>query len=169
MPHHHCKLDKALCGLKQAPRAWYLRLDVKLQSLGFILSKLDISLFIYVKRAITIYVLVFVDDIIVTSSSLIAIDALLADLRSEFALKDLGDLHYFLVIEVKPMADGVLLTQEKYANDILRHVGMIACKPVGTPLSVSEKLSAHVSDQLGPQDVTQYQSIVGALQYLFLT
>jgi hypothetical protein len=128
-----------------------------LQSLGFVPSKADISLFIYVKAAVTIYVLVYMDGIIVTSSSPAAIDALLADLQSEFALKDLGDLHYFLGIEVKSTADGILLTQEKYASDILRRVG------------VSKKLSVHDGDLLGPKDVTQYHIIVGALQYLSLT
>jgi hypothetical protein len=116
--------------------------------------KSDISLFIYVKGAIIIYVLVYVDDIIVTSSSLTTIDALLANLISKFALKDLGDFHCLLGIEVKPTADGILHTQEKYANDILHRVGMMACKPVATPLSISKKLSAHVGNQLGPQDVT---------------
>jgi hypothetical protein len=90
MAHHHCKLDKALYGLKQVPRAWYSCLSVKLQSLGFTPSMHDISLFIYLKGVITIYVLIYVDCIIITSSSPIAIDALLGDLRSKFALKDLG-------------------------------------------------------------------------------
>jgi hypothetical protein len=79
-PNYHCKLDKALYGLKQAPRAWYSRLSFKLQALGFIASKIDISLFIYKKGPVIIYLLVYVDDIIITSSSLVAIDALLADL-----------------------------------------------------------------------------------------
>jgi hypothetical protein len=90
-------------------------------------SKADIALFIYLKGSITIYLLVYVDDIIITSSSPSAIDALLLDLKSEFAIKDLGDLHFFLGIEVKKVADGVLLTQEKYATDLLmvcRYVGM---------------------------------------------
>jgi hypothetical protein len=100
-PHYHCKLDKALYGLKQAPRAWYSRLSLKLQVLGFIPSKADISLFIYCKKVVTIYLLVHVDDINVTSSSPAAIDALLSDLKSDFALKDLGNLNYFLGIEVK--------------------------------------------------------------------
>jgi hypothetical protein len=72
-----------------------------------------------VKGAITIYVLVYVDDIIITSSSPAVVDALLSDLRSEFALKDLGSLHYFLGIEVKSTSDGLILSQEKYATDIL--------------------------------------------------
>jgi hypothetical protein len=163
MPHHHCKLDKALYGLKQVPRAWYSRLSVKLQSLGFTPSMHDISLFIYLKGVITIYVLIYVDCIIITSSSPIAIDALLGDLQSKFALKDLGG-H-------QGQINGWWYspTQEKYASDILRHVGMMVCKPVATPLLVSEKLSAHVVDPLGPKDVTQYWSIVGAFQYLSLT
>jgi hypothetical protein len=62
-----CKLDKALYGLKQAPRAWYSRLSSKLQSLGFILSKADTSLFFYNKGGTSIFVLIYVDDIIVAS------------------------------------------------------------------------------------------------------
>lgn len=91
------------------------------------------------------------------------------DLNKEFALKDLGDLHYFLGTEVSKVHDGIMLTQEKYANDVLRQVGMTACRPVNTPLSTSEKLSAHEGSPLGPNDATQYRSIVGALQYLTLT
>jgi hypothetical protein len=138
---YHCKLDKALYGLKQAPRAWYSRLSSKLQNHGFSPSKSDISLFIYKKGSFTIYFLVYVDDIIVTSSSPAAIDALLTDLKQDFALKDLGLLHYFLGIKVKQLNNGVLLTQEKYASDILARVGMHNCKPVSTRLLASTKLS----------------------------
>jgi hypothetical protein len=68
-PHYHCKLDKALYGLKQAPCAWYSRLSHKLQSLGFIPSKAEMSLFFYRKASIVMYVLVYVDDIIIAISS----------------------------------------------------------------------------------------------------
>jgi hypothetical protein len=136
-PNYHCKLDKALYGLKQAPRAWYSRLSFKLQALGFIASKIDISLFIYKKGPVIIYLLVYVDDIIITSSSLAAIDALLADLWSNFALKDLGSLNYFLGIQVTCLSNGILLSQEKYATDLLRRVGMLFCKPVSIPMSAT--------------------------------
>jgi histone deacetylase 1/2 len=94
---------------------------------------------------------------------------LLQDLRKAFALKDLGDLHYFWGIEVKKLRDGITLTQEKYAMDLLTRVGMKDSKIAPTPLSSSEKLSAMEGDPLGPDDSTRYRSIVGALQYLTLT
>jgi hypothetical protein len=107
-----------------------------------------------------------VDDIIITSSSPAAIDALLANLKSDFAINDLGDLHYFLGTEVRKVDDGVLLTQEKYATDILRRVGMLQCKPVPTPLSMSHELSTYAGEPHGVEEVTKYRSIGGALQYL---
>ena len=61
------------------------------------------------------------------------------------------------------------MTQEKYASDLLKRAGMIACKPVSTPLSTIEKLSAYNGSELGINDATKYRSIVGALQYLTLT
>ncbi|KAK1607568.1 hypothetical protein QYE76_031241 [Lolium multiflorum] len=163
------RLGKALYGLKQARRAWYSRLSAKLQELGFLPSKADTSLFLYGKSGIIIFVLVYVDDIIVTSSSDAAISVPLKSLMANFAIKDLGDLHYFLGLEVKHTHDGLLLTQEKYAHDILKRVGMIDCKSAPTPMSPSEPLSLHEGTPLGPDDSSQYRSIVGALQYLTLT
>lgn len=168
-PNYICRLDKALYGLKQAPRAWYSRLSSKLMALGFVASKSDTSLFIYRKSSITIYMLIYVDDIIVASSSQAATDALLKDLSHEFALKDLGDLNFFLGIEVKKVDSGIVLSQTKYAQDILTRVGMMNCTGVSTPLSSSEKITAHQGTLLGPEDSTNYRSMVGALQYLTLT
>ena len=164
-----CKLDKALYGLKQAPRAWYSRLSDKLIQLGFQASKADTSLFYFSKGGITMFILVYVDDIIVASSSEVAMTTLLQDLKGEFALKDLGPLHYFLGIEVTKVRDGIVLTQEKYASDLLKRVGMGDCKSVNTPLSSSEKLSLFEGTPLGPSDATRYRSVIGALQYLTLT
>lgn len=107
-----CKLEKALYGLKQAPQAWYDRLCGKLIYLGFKPSKADTSLFYYKKGAQIIVVLVSMDYIIVASSSSEATKALLSNLQSDFALKDLGNLHYFLGIEVKRDSNGLILSQE---------------------------------------------------------
>jgi hypothetical protein len=118
-PHLICKLDKAIYVLKQAPCAWFSRLSDKLRSLQFTASKADSSLFFYSDRSFTIFVLVYVNDIIVASTSMKYTNALIHKLSLEFALKDLGDLHYFLGIEVKRTKDTLLMTQERYALDIL--------------------------------------------------
>jgi hypothetical protein len=167
-PNYVCKLDKALYGLKQAP-AWYSRMSKKLVELSFSSSKADTSLFFYSHNGITIFMLIYVDDIIVLSSSNDAVIGLLRDLQKEFALKDLGNLYYFLGIEVNKISGGILLSQEKYATDLLKKIAMSGCKPVSTPMSTSEKLTLYEGDQLGPKDSTQYRSIVRALQYLALT
>ena len=168
-PSYVCKLDKALYGLKHAPRAWYSRLSSQLRCLGFVASKADTSLFIYNKANTVIFVLIYVDDIIVASSSQNATNALLRDLSSEFALKDLGDLSFFLGIEVKKVQDGIVLKQEKYATELLARMGMKDCKPSPTPLSSSEQLSAYEGEPLKEEESTKYRSVVGALQYLTLT
>jgi histone deacetylase 1/2 len=164
-----CKLDKALYGLKQAPRAWYSRLSSQLVKYGFVASKSDTSLFIYRHNKVTMFMLIYVDDIIVASSSQAATDILLKVLGKAFALKDLGDLHYFLGLEVHKVHNGIVLNQAKYAQDVLARVGMTHCSGSPTPLSSSEKITAREGDMLGPEDSTKYRSMVGALQYLTLT
>jgi hypothetical protein len=84
-------------------------------------------------------------------------------------LKDLGELHYFLKIEVNKVQDEISLTQGKYAAELLEKVRMNNCKSVATPLSTAEKSSFEGGALLGSEDATQYRSIVGALQYLTLT
>ena len=116
---------------------------------GFTPSKADTSLFFYNKGNITIFVIVYVDDIIVASSSQEATTCLLKDLKLEFALKDLGDLHYFLGMEVKQIIDGILLSQEKYTADVLKRVGLENCKPLSTPISTSKKLTVDSGEVLG--------------------
>jgi hypothetical protein len=112
-------------------------------------------------KQVTMFFLVYVGDIIVASSSQDATMCLLQNLEKDFTLKDFRDLHYFLGIEVTKIKDGILLTQQKYATELLQRAGMIGCKLVSTPLSTSEKLSAYTGDLLGPIDATNYRSIVG--------
>jgi histone deacetylase 1/2 len=85
-----------------------------------------------------VFVLIYVDDIIVASSSQEATTRLLSNLKKDFALKDLGELHYFLGMEVNKVRDGIILSQDRYASDLLAKVNMVNCKPVCTPLSTSE-------------------------------
>jgi hypothetical protein len=112
---------------------------------------------------------VYVDDIIITSSSPAVVDALLANLKSNFALKDLGSLSYFLGIQIQQLSNCILLSQEKYASDIVRRAGMVTCNMAPTPMTTSSQLSADEGERLSPEDATKYRSIVGALQYLSLT
>ena len=129
LPQHVCKLNKALYGLKQAPRAWYAQLSSKLSLLGFIPSKADMSLFIFNQEGVTIYLLVYVDDIIITSSSPQAVPKLVQQLQKDFALKYLGNLNYFLGLEIRNKSNGIVLHQSKYIADLWSHMGMSKCKP----------------------------------------
>jgi histone deacetylase 1/2 len=165
-----CQLDKALYGLKQAPRAWHARLSSVLTDLGFTASTTDSSLFIFQRPNITLYLLVYVDDIIVVSSSTEAADHLVHQLGTSFPLKDLGSLHYFLGVEVYTQDSGCLLmSQRKYALELLQRVGMTKCTPVSTPMASSDKLSATDGTPLSTHDSTRYRSIVGGLEYLTMT
>lgn len=166
---HLCRLDKALYGLKQAPRAWHARLSSVLATLGFTASTADTSPFILRQPDTTIYLLVYVDDIIVVSSSSTATDRLVHQLGNIFALKDLGPLRYFLIIEVHPLGPNLLMSQRKYATELLQCAGMTKCAPVSTPMSSSDRLSATAGTLLSAEDSTKYRSIVGGLQYLTMT
>jgi hypothetical protein len=119
-PNHLCKLKKALYGLKLALRAWHSRLSTKLQKLGFTASRADTSLFIYRTKNTTVYMLVYIDDIIIASSCEKVTSVLIDQLHEEFAVKDLGELHYFLDIEVVRNAEELVLTQKKYTADLLK-------------------------------------------------
>lgn len=89
-PQYVCRLQKALYGLKQAPWAWYARLSTKLQELGFLPSRTDISLFMFNKEGISIYMSICVDDIVIASSCGKATNRLIQQLSRYFAIKDLG-------------------------------------------------------------------------------
>ncbi|CAN6683923.1 unnamed protein product [Malus baccata var. baccata] len=108
---------------------------------------------------------VYVDDIIITGSSTIECQSIISKLQALFPVKDLGNIHYFLGIEVKRSAKGLLMHQSKYALDLLRKTDMLGAKPCATPVSTS-KLD-HFGTLLS--DPTYYRSTVGALQYLTWT
>jgi hypothetical protein len=163
--YHICKLKKALYGLKQALRAWFARLSGKLIELGFIGSKANSSLFLYHIATATMFLLIYVDDIIIVSSVPTAIDKLLQLLSNDFAVKNLGTLHYFLGIEVIPVKDGLLLSQQRYIRDLLSKTNMTEAKPVSSPMASSSTLSAFT----GVEDPTLHRSVVGSLQYLSFT
>jgi hypothetical protein len=133
-PESVCLLQKSLYGLKQAPRAWYQRFASYLTTLGFVASASDVSLFVYKNGFQLAYLLLYVDDIILTASSPDLLQSLTARLHSEFAMTDLGDLSYFLGISVTRSATGQQLSQRQYAIDLLQCGGMAECHPTTTPV-----------------------------------
>jgi hypothetical protein len=168
-PDHICHLTKALYGLKQAPRAWHARLATALRAHGFAPSTADSSLFLLQKPEVTMYLLVYVDDIILVSSSQSAADALVRSLGANFAVKDLGKLHYFLGVEVASCPNGLVMTQKKYSLDLLQRAGMLKCAMTTTPMSTTDKITIVAGELLSSADATEYGSIVGGLQYLTIT
>uniref|UniRef100_J3MVH8 Integrase catalytic domain-containing protein n=1 Tax=Oryza brachyantha TaxID=4533 RepID=J3MVH8_ORYBR len=111
--------------------------------------------------------LLYVDDIILTASSPDLLQLITAQLHSEFAMTDLGYLHFFLGISVTHSTDGLFLSQRQYAVDLLQRAGMSECHPTATPVDARAKLSA--SDGVPVKDPTEYRSLAGPLQYLTLT
>ncbi|KAK9049437.1 hypothetical protein SSX86_031595 [Deinandra increscens subsp. villosa] len=165
-PTHVCKLNKALYGLKQAPRAWFHRLSVFLKSYGFTCSQADPSLFIFNRDSCLMYLLVYVDDLILTGNDNQSMGSFISTLHNEFAIKDLGDVNYFLGLEASHYNHGLFLSQANYAKEILSRANMLDAKPAHTPLASNTCLT---SEGEKFHDPTLYRSIVGALQYLTIT
>lgn len=94
-PTHVCRLHKAMYGLKQAPRAWFTKLKTYLIQKGFRACQSDTSLFVHQSSSATIYILVYVDDLIITGTNEALIQKFITRLNDVFALKDLGSLHFF--------------------------------------------------------------------------
>ncbi|KAJ1698573.1 hypothetical protein LUZ63_007085 [Rhynchospora breviuscula] len=166
-PTFVCKLNKALYGLKQAPSAWFHKLKAFLIFNEFKQSQADTSLFIYTKGNITVYILIYVDDIIVTGNSSSAINALMKNLHSQFSIKDLGTVHYFLGIEVTTTASGLHLSQNRYLTIILEKASMVGAKPCQTPLQTGVQMSKLDGTPLS--DPLMFRTIVGMLQYATIT
>jgi hypothetical protein len=99
---HVCHLNKSLYGLKQAPRSWYSRFASHILSLEFIGAQSDASLFVYQHGSNTAYLLLYVDEIVLTASSTSLLRWIIDALTAEFAMKDLGSLHHFLGVSVTP-------------------------------------------------------------------
>lgn len=113
-PQHVCQLRKALYGLKQAPRAWYEQLRLTLLQWHFIQSKVDPSLFLFQARSQFVIILVYVDDILLTRSSPNLLNRLVSQLHHKFVIRDLGDIYYFLGIQVHRNTNGFHLSQTTY-------------------------------------------------------
>ncbi|GJR75692.1 ribonuclease H-like domain-containing protein [Tanacetum coccineum] len=165
-PDHVCLLQISLYGLRQAPRARFQRFAAYAARVGFHHSRCDSSLFIYRHGSDTAYLLLYVDDIVLTASSSILLQRVIGSLHAEFSMTDLGPLNYFLGISVTRNTSGMFLSQSKYATKVLERANMLAYNPCRTPVDTDTKLAA---DGDPVSDPTLYRSLAGALQYLTFT
>ncbi|GJV77506.1 ribonuclease H-like domain-containing protein [Tanacetum coccineum] len=165
-PNHVCLLQRSLYGLKQAPRAWFQRFAGYATRAGFSPSRCDSSLFIYTQGSQVAYLLIYVDDIILTASSPVLLQQIVDSLHKEFDMTDLGALNYFLGISAVRHPTGLFLSQNKYARQLLERAHMVNCNPSRTPINTNSKLGL---DDVRVQDPTLYRSLVGGLQYLIFT
>ncbi|GJV32308.1 ribonuclease H-like domain-containing protein [Tanacetum coccineum] len=158
----------SLYGLKQAPRAWFQRFSSYVIRASFYHSKTDSSLFIFHKGPGITYLLLYVDDIILTASSTSLLQRIISLLHAEFAMTDLGPLNYFLGISATRTTSGIFLSQTniKYAIEILEQAQMLNCNPCRTPIDTEKKLGPEGSPVTDP---TLYRSLAGSLQYLTFT
>ncbi|KAL5569566.1 hypothetical protein UlMin_026141 [Ulmus minor] len=162
-----CRLHKSIYGLKQASRQWYSKFSQALLRFGFIQSKSDYSLFTKGKGSSFVALLVYVDDIIITSPNTHIIASLKTFLHDHFKLKDLGFLKYFLGLEIAKSSQGLILSQRHYTLQLLEDTGYLACKPATLPMDPKASLSADAGDLLA--DISQYRRLIGRILYLTLS
>ncbi|KAJ5337477.1 uncharacterized protein N7506_005499 [Penicillium brevicompactum] len=172
-PHHMtdgtprvCKLRRALYGLKQAPRIWYQTLTNFLRSLGFEPITADLGIFV---RS-SVYIAVYVDDILIVGPSIAEIKRIKRSLRNRFQMTDLGPCSYYLGVSIQRDRQNrrLLLSQEAYIDNIAHQHGIDNCAPVSTPIETSPLPENSPDHTCTPDQRTSYQRIVGSLMYIML-
>jgi hypothetical protein len=163
-PHRVYKLRKALYGLKQAPRAWYGRVRGFLFGRGFEMGKVDQTLFLIRQGRDILIVQVYVDDIVFGGSSNSLVTRLAEDMSREFEMSMMGELQFFLGLQIKQSKEGTFVHQAKYTKDIVRKFKMDDSKAMKTPMSTTTALDADEEDEHVGQK--EYRSMIGSLLYL---
>lgn len=159
-----CRLQKSLYSLKQASRQWNKELTKFLTSIGFSQSKQDYSLFTRQILGEFLVILVYVDDMLLTGTSLSQIKEVKLGLDAAFTIKHLGELNSFLGVKIIRNSSGTFMSQKKYIKDIITDTSLEECSTVATRLSAGLKLSLDTGDLLTEPDV--YRRLVGRLLYL---
>nr|GEX93734.1 retrovirus-related Pol polyprotein from transposon TNT 1-94 [Tanacetum cinerariifolium] len=163
-PSHVYKLKKAMYGLKQAPRAWYDELSMFLLKNGF--SKGIIVPTLFTKRFDDdiLVVQVYVDDIIFASTDPRYAILFFDLMKSHFKMSMMGEMMFFLGLQVNQSPSGIFINQSNYVIEILKKYGLNTYDIIGTPMDIKDKLDL---DQIGtPVDATKYRILIGALMYL---
>lgn len=158
---------KALYGLKQAPHAWHDKIAEYLITIGFHMGDAYHSLYVQKSDRGIVIIMIYVDDLIVGGDNLDDIEHAKDLLKKEFGMKDLGDLRYFLGIEIIHTPKGIQLSQQQYVLDMLSKCGMPNCKPISVPLDQNGKISANAGFVL--EDATMYRKMVGSFIYVTIS
>jgi hypothetical protein len=166
-PNLVCKLKKVLYGLKKAPRVWSNKIGQYLVTSGFQTSNANFSLYVKKTNHGIVIIVIYVDDFIITGDGDVDIFDLKKLLKQKFEMKDLGELCYFLGIEVIQSPKTIWLLQRQYALNKLSEYEMTGCKPISIPLEQNVKLNANEGDFM--EDTTMYICIVGSLIYMTIT
>ncbi|GAA0184850.1 transmembrane signal receptor [Lithospermum erythrorhizon] len=132
-----CKFQKSLYGLKQSPRAWFHKFSKEVKKSGYIQSQANHTMFIkHTGNGKVTILIVYVDDIIVTCDDMAEIKNIKRWLATEFEVKDLGMMKYFLGMEIAPSRQGISVSQRKYTLDLLKKTGILNCKVNSTPVEL---------------------------------
>ncbi|GJV32744.1 putative ribonuclease H-like domain-containing protein [Tanacetum coccineum] len=163
-PKHVYRVVKALYGLHQAPRAWYARLSTFLLKHNYKRGTIDKTLFIKKNSRDIILVQVYVDDIIFGSTNKAWCDDFEVLMKGEFEMSAMGELTFFLGLQVKQKPDGIFISQDKYVQDMLKKFDMESVRPATTPFEASKPKSKDEPDDA--VNVHLYRSMIGSLMYL---
>ena len=162
-----CKLHKSIYGLKQASRQWNIKFTTAVCELGFVQSQADHSLFTRGTGSQFVAVLLYVDDIILSGPCMTAIQSVKLALSAQFKLKDLGDLKYFLGLEIARSSEGIVVSQRQYALQLLEDFDFLSARPVHTPMAA--RVTLNNSDGALLSNPGHYRTLVGKLLYLTIT
>lgn len=163
-PSHVCQLNKALYDLKQTPRAWYDKLKVTLLKWGFQNNKADSFLFFLKQVNKVLFILVYMDDVLVTSNKLEHLQEYINKLQQLFSLKNLGPLHYFLGVQIHRTSEGLFLNQSQFISNLLTRFNMQNSSSSPTPIAIGNHLSKNSGELL--ENPSQDCNALGVLQYL---
>lgn len=164
MSDYVCKLHKAIYGLRQAPRAWYVELSTFLIEYGFKNSTVGAFLFIYDNKGVKMYFLVYVNDLVLQGNSSHEVNKFLDKMVIRFSLKYLVQLHFFLGFETIFKLIGLLLSQHKYNREIFYRFGVSEAKETETPMASTTKLK--LKEFLGSKDETEFRQGIEALKFI---
>ncbi|GJS82009.1 retrovirus-related pol polyprotein from transposon TNT 1-94 [Tanacetum coccineum] len=163
-PSHVYKLKKALYGLKQAPRAWYDMLSSFLISQHFSKGAVDPTLFTRKAGNDLLLVQIYVDDIIFASTNTALCNEFANLMTTKFKMSMMGQMSFFLGLQISQSPRGIFLNQSKYAYEIIKKYGLLTSDSVDTPMVEKNKLDEDL--QGTPVDATLYRGMIGSLMYL---